>query len=814
MGVISFNMFSDLRFTFRSLAKSPGFAFIAIVTLGVGLGVNTTMFSITNALLFRGLPYEEADRLVALNLANPEHQRLRMDFSMQEFWELRDAQSSFEGVFSSQSGTFNVSGGEVAPERFTGTWMNGRGLDIIGAQPLLGRWWTEEEDVPGAAPVVVISENLWRTRFGAAVDVIGQTLRVNGELATVIGVTRGKFDFPAESDVWTPRRYDREAEERDDRYLDLTARLRDGVGIEEARREVEVIFARWVQAHPEDYEGLTIRTVPLREEFFGDSVRRMLAIMMTAVTMVLLIACTNVANLLLARGGARLKEMAVRSALGATRARTIRLLLMESLVLALGGALLALPIAYGLLEGFDYAMARSGDNPPSWLVWEMDFKVLLYVVLAAVFTCVAAGIMPAVRLARPNLSRHLNDASRGSTGGGAGRLTRALVVAEVAFSCVLLVGSGLMIRSVVEAADVDLGYSPDRIMSSRIGLPEAQYSDEAEQVRFFEELIRNVNNRPEVASAGLSSRLPTWDGSGPVLLEDSPLAGGERQPRAGAGYISPGWLNVMGVEVLRGRDFDERDDASRDRVAVVNAKLAEEFWPGESAVGKRFKRGQADDVVDAPWVTVVGVIPSIYQGDFEDPVAPEMYLPQAQGEGLRYYSLMVRMVRDDDAAAARLMREEVRRLDPDLPIYWVQPLQVHLDEALFFKRLFAWIFGIFGGVALLLAAIGIYGVMAFGVSQRTQEIGVRMALGAAPGNVLAMVLGQGGRQLGLGLVIGLVLAFFTGNVLEHFLFQVEPTDPTTFVVSVVVLLLAALPACLLPALRALRVNPMMALRAE
>lgn len=807
-------MLSDFRFTFRSLAKAPGFTLIAVGTLALGLGVNTTMFSITNALLFRGLPFQDADRLVAVNLAEPESNQLRLALSAAEFRDLEESQTSFSGLFASQSGTFNVSGGEVAPERFTGTWMSGPGLDVIGAEPLLGRWWTAEEGQVGAAPVVVISERLWRTRFGGNPAALGSTLRVNGEVAEVISVTRGKFDFPSEADLWTPERRERSAEDRDNRYLDVTARLRDGVTIEQAGREVQMVFSRWAQAYPNDYQGLAIRVVPLREEFFGDSVKQMLTVMMTAVTMVLLIACTNVANLLLARGGSRLKEVAIRSALGATRGRTIRLLLMESLVLAAGGALLAMPIAYGLLEGFDYAMANSGDNPPSWLVWEMDGMVMLYVAGAALFTCVVAGLMPALRLAKPNLVSSLNEASRGSTGVGSGRLTRILVVAEVALSCVLLVGSGLMIRSVVNAAEVDLGYEPAGIVSSRIGLPEAQYGDDAEQVAFYRDLIRNVRARPEVASAGLSSRLPTWDGASSVVLEDSPLSGGERQPRAGSGYISPGWLDVMGVELLQGRDFDERDDAAREGVALVNAKLAADFWPDESPLGKRFKFGDADDVLDDPWVTVVGVIPSIYQGDFEDPVGPEVYLPQAQGHGLRYYSLLVRTHDGAVAGAANLMREEVRRLDPDLPIYWVQPLQVHLDQALFFKGLFAWIFGIFGGVALVLAGVGIYGVMAYSVSQRTQEIGVRMALGARPGDVLRMILQQGGRQLGLGLAIGMTLAYFTGGVLEHFLFQVEPTDLPTFGATFAVLVVAGLLACLVPALRALRVSPMQALRCE
>ncbi len=806
-------MLSDLRFTLRSLAKAPGFAFIALLTLALGIGVNTTMFSIVNALLFRGLPYERPDELVAINLANPSEGWRRGGLSMAEYRDLVAGATTVEGLFAMQSGTFNVSGGEVAPERFTGTWMSGNGLATIGATPRLGRWWTAEEDVAGATPVVVISEALWQTRFGAAPDVIGRTLRVNGEVATVIGVTQTRFDFPESSDLWMPRRYDRTGEERDTRYLDVTARLRPGVTIETARRELEVIFARWATAHPESYPQLAISVVPIRDEFFGDDVKRMLAIMMACVSMVLLIACTNVANLLLVRGGSRAKELAVRTALGAGRGRTVRLLLLESLVLATGGAVFGLPLAYVMLGAFSRAMAASSDNPPSWVVWEMDGAVLVYVAAVAVLTCVVAGLLPALRLTRSNLVTFLNDASRGSTGARSGRLTRMLVVAEVALSCVLLVMSGLMIRTVVKAADIPLGYEPTGLMSCRIGLPEAQYADEAGRVAFWERLLLNLRDRPEVVAAGLSTRLPTWDGTGSVVLEDSPLAGAATQPRAGSGHVSANWFGVLGVDLVAGRDFEPTDTAERDPVAIVNLKAAETFWPGESAVGKRFKLGRTEEVVDEPWITVVGIAPSVYQGDFEDPIGPEIHLAMTQGDA-RYYSLLLRSTSNDPAAAAQIMREEVRRIDPDLPIYWVQPLQQHLDQALFFKALFAWIFGIFGGVALVLAAVGIYGVMAFSVSQRTAEIGVRVALGASPRSVMMLVLRQGGVHLSIGLGIGLVMAFFAGQLLQGFLFGVEPGDPPTFGGTVLVLLAAGVLACAVPAWRALRVSPMEALRAE
>lgn len=806
-------MFSDLRFTLRSLRKSPGFTAIAVLTLALGLGVNTTMFSIVNAVLFRGLPYEDQDSLVSVNLANPERGWDRMELSMQEYNDLKEVQTSYAGISAMQTGTFNVSGNDLAPERFTGTWMSGPGLEIIGAQPKMGRWWDASEDQANAVPVVVISEKLWQSRFGSDPNIVGRTMRVNGEVATVIGVTDGEFDYPDECDLWTPRRYNRTDEDRETRYLQIDARLKPGVSLEEAQQELEVIFSRWRQTYPKDYEGLEMRVVLMWDNFVGKDVKQMLAIMTGAVSMVLLIACTNVANLLLVRGGSRAKEMAIRTALGASRARTLRLLLLESLVLAVAGAVVGMPLAQALLDAFAYAMATSGDGPPAWLKWEMDGLVMGYVFGAALFSCIVAGLMPAVRMMRPNLTSFLNDASRGSTGASSSRLTRTLVVAEVAFSCVLLVMSGLMIRSVIEAANIPLGYEPKGVMTARVGLPEAQYTEDAQIVGFFRDLQQNLARRPEVVAVGLSSRLPTWDGDDEVVLENSALAGGAQQPEAGQGYVSPGWMEVMGVAMTRGRDFDDRDTMERDLVAIVNSKAAEKFWPGQEAMGQRFKFGETDEVVDAPWVTVVGVIPSIYQGDFEEDVGPQVYQPLAQ-QARRFNSVFIRTVDGDVTAAAELIREEVRRIDPDLPIYWAQPLQEHIDVALFFKKLFAWIFGIFGGVALVMAGVGIYGVMAYSVSQRTQEIGVRMALGATPGSVVKMVLRQGGMQLVIGMSLGLVMAYFAGQLLQTFLYGVEPGDLPTFGGTFMVLMLAGTLACLVPACRALRVSPMEALRYE
>ena len=501
------------------------------------------MFSIVNAVLFKDLPYEDQDSLISVNLSNPERGWDQVPLSMEEFNDLAEAQTSFSMLSALQSGTFNVSGNDLTPERFTGSWMTGPGLHLIGAKPKMGRWWEASDNAPDAAPVVVISEKISQNRYGSALDIIGRTIRANGEIATIIGVTDGAFDYPDENDLWMPRRYTRTDEDRETRYLQVDARLKPGVPLSVAQQELEVIFSRWQQTYPQDYEGLEIRVAWMWDNFVGDDVKQMLGIMTGAVTMVLLIAGTNVANLLLVRGGVRSKEMAIRTALGGSRWRTLRLMLMESLVLAAGGAILGLPLAQGLLKAFDRAISGTDDGPPAWLQWEMDGLVLLYVLSAVLFTCVVAGLMPAIRMMRSNLTSFLNDASRGSTGASSGKLTRALVIAEVAFSCVLLVMSGLMIRSVVEAANVPLGYNPTGIMTSRVGLPEAQYGEDQQMIDCFRNLRQNIARRPEVTAVGLSSRLPTWDGDDPVVLENSPLSGGSRQPEAEKVLSRPdGWM--------------------------------------------------------------------------------------------------------------------------------------------------------------------------------------------------------------------------------------------------------------------------------
>ncbi len=801
-------MLSDFRLTLRMLAKSPGFVAITAITLALGLGVNAAMFSIVNAVMFRSLPYPQADRLQTIRLANPERGETRFPLSWLEYADLRERQQTYAEVAAYRNGTVNLSGGEIAPERFSGMWMSGATPAILGVSPSVGRWWLPEEDSAAAAPVAVISEKIWRTRFGGRADILGQTLRINGEQTTVIGVAPVDFDFPGQVDVWQPQRFAHPEEKRDNRYFAVLGLLRSGAGAEVGRAEVARIVEQLAKEHPDTTAGYQAQVMPFRDSFLGDQTMPILSACSAAVSLVLLIACVNVANLLLARGGTRAREIAVRAALGAGRGQVIRLLLSESLVLSSLGAALGLPLGWALLRWFAIAMESSGDTPPAWLTWTMDGSVLLYLLGAVFFTCVTAGLLPALRLAKPDLTDVLKDGSRGSTGGRMGRFTRGLVVAEVALSCVLLVSSGMMIRSVILAGRIELGYQVDGVMTARIGLPEAGYPTAASRAQFYRQLEENVLRRPEVVAGGLNSRLTTSTNTQAITLEG---VAASNRPRAGISGVTDAWFDAVNVKVIQGRGFDARDTAASELVAVINAKMAALFWPGQDAIGRRFKLGDEKASVDQPWITVVGVIPSIYQGNFEDELGPQIYRPQSQMPE-RFMSIYVRGAAADPALLGAAIRDEVRALDPDLPIYWLRPLREVIDEAAFIQKLFATMFGIFGGIALVMAAVGLYGVMAYSVAQRTQEIGVRMALGASPANVVGLIVRQGGGQLALGLLIGMPLAYFASQGLSFMVFGVEPGDPLTLGVTLSVLAGAGLLACLIPARRALRVSPMVALR--
>ncbi|MCM2273535.1 MAG: ABC transporter permease [Candidatus Didemnitutus sp.] len=806
-------MLSDLRLAARTLARSPLFTLVAVFTLTLGIGVNTAMFGIVNAVVLRGLPFPEQHRVLHVENNNLKAGIDSMGMSSDDFRDLRAGQSSFEDLAAYQERTFNISSEGADPERVTGCAITFSGPAMLRVPVLHGRWFLPTEGEPSAAPVVVLGHSLWRDRFKSDPSILGRSVKVNGEWATVVGVAPADFRFPEESDAWMPLRQMPD-EKRDNRYWEVMGRLKDGVSLEAARAEIAGLARQLETAHADTNRDVGVTVKPLRDEFIDDETRQLMGLMFGAVFLVMLIACANVANLLLARAAVRGKEIAVRSALGSGRRRLVQLLLSEALLLSSAGAALGLGVAYGLMAIFNHYV--EGTSPPYWMVFDIDATGIAYVVGLALFSCLAAGLWPAWRASRSDLVTVLKDGGRGSTGFSLSKFTRAMVVGEVVLSCVLLVLSGLYVRSVMAIQSTDIGYRTAGIFTNRIGLPEAEFKTADAQREFYRQLVERLAARPEIESAAISSAQPTWNNRNVIVIDGRPAGPDAPRQFATEVGVSGGYFDTLGIKLLQGRTFDDRDTASALPVAIVSSRFVEKYWPGENPLGQRFAYGDGSKPAELKWLTVIGVVSPTLQGNFQGEWSnmPQAYVPFSQRNEARFMTVFTRARTGDAAALAPVVRTTVRALNDDLPIYWPRTLEAMVAQAKFFKQLFAWIFGIFGGVALVLSGVGLYGVMAYSVNQRTQEIGVRMALGAAPGAVLRLILREGGLRLALGLAIGLGLGFLAGKLQTNFLYGVTPTDPATFLGVALTLGTAGLLACLVPALRAVRVNPVEALRSE
>ena len=811
-------MLAELRLTLRTLAKSPGFVAVAIFTLALGIGVNAAMFGIVNALMLRGLPFPAQHRLQHIASLNRDFGGT-MGLSHADFVDFRSEQHSFEDLAGYDTRTFNLASAGADPERVAGALLSPSGPVLLRVGTVAGRWFRSDEEQRGAAPVIVLGYAVWKNRFGGEAAVLGQSVKVNGEWTTIIGVAPKNFRFPEVADAWMPLKI-RPAEKRDDRGFSAFGRLKDGVAPAQAQAELAAIAKRLEAAHQDTNKDVGVVTRLLYERFLDEGTRRTVTVMFGAVALVLLIACANVANLLLARAAGRQKEIAVRAALGATRAQIVRLLLLEALALSLAGAALGLLLAFGLLAALNADLGTKVI--PYWMVFHLDRAGVAYVLTLAVVTCLAAGLWPAWLTSRADLNTVLKDSGRGSTGFSLSRFSRAMVIGEVIFSAVLLVLAALTVRSVVNAQTATLGYRTEGVFTNRISLSGAVYDGPARQFDFFRELMRRLEARPEVESAAVASLQPTWGNREQVEMEGKPRGGpnGSGLPvqYASRSAVSGSYFATLGIKLAAGRTFDERDALGVPRTAIVSTKFADKHWPGENPLGKRFVYGWGLNVKEGDWLNVVGVVTPTLQGDFQRDMidAPQTYVPYTQQrDGSRDLTVFTRARGGGDAAAlAKVVRQTVHELDADQPIFWPQTLDAMVADAWFYKGLIAWIFGIFGGVALVLAAVGLYGVMSYSVSQRTQEIGVRMALGAEPGDVLGMILREGSTRLVVGLALGSVAAYFAGRLLAFTLYGVEPGDAAAFGATLLALGVTGLIACLVPALRAVRVNPVEALRHE
>jgi predicted permease len=803
---------SDLKHGFRMLTKHPGLAIISILALAMGLGFTTTMWSIMWGGILRGLPFEDSGRILHLERARPSRGIDSYGVPVSDFTAWREQQKSFEDLAAFSEGTVNVSGLQGGPERFQGGFITASTFTLLRVQPIRGRLFTEDDNRPGAAPVAIVGWDIWQNRFGGDSAIIGKTIRANGVVREIVGVMPRKFLFPTISQLWLPRTMNpTELPWGDGDQLEVMGRLKPGVTMAQARLEFETICARLAQDHPKENEGVTPIVKPFTEEYIGEEPIIMLWTMMAAVFGVLLIACSNVANLLLARAATRTKEIAVRTALGASRRRVVAQLLTESLLLATIGALLGIVIAAFGVKWFVDSMQGSGA--PFWVDIKLDGVVLAFTAGVTLLAALVSGVIPALQATRTNLNEVLKDESRGSSSLRIGKFSRGLVIAELALSGGLLVGAGFMIQSVVQLARFEYGVPTKNVFTARVGLFDSTYPDSASRARFWTNLEQKLEGIPGQRGIALMTVLPGLEGwNENFALEGKTYASERDYPSTRRVAVTPGWFETFGVKAIEGRLLTPGDIGGTLPVVVVSRGFVHKQLGDQPALGRRIRIGQGDS--KEPWLTIVGVVPDVwYDGtDDDDQLGTVVFTPLGQND---YHFLSLAVVAPGDPTGlANPVQAIVSSIDPDQPIYFVRTLQEAIRENGWFYGVFGTLFMVFGGAALLLATVGVYGVVSFSVYRRTREIGVRMALGASARDVLRMFLRQGGLQILIGLTCGLVLAFFLAKGLGLVMFQVNTKNPAMYVGVTVALALTSLLATLIPARRAMRVDPMIALRYE
>jgi putative ABC transport system permease protein len=802
----------DVRFGLRMLANNPAFTAIAVLTLALGIGANTAIFSVIDAALLRPLPYPDADRIVVLYLFN-QH-RANVDPAPADFLDFQRQSTSFAYLAGCRAIPFNLSG-NGNPERVDGAMVTSNFFPALGVQPLHGRTILPEVDRPGGASVAVLSYALWRKRFEGNPAIVGRAIEIDGESRTVVGVMPPGFAYPAGAELWISSRFpvpphplkrtQDPATLRDSHYFDSIGRLKPDIPLAQATAELDTIAKRLKQQYGDDEEGEGATLVPLRQDLVGET-RPALLILLGAVALVLLIACVNVANIILARGASRQREMALRSALGASRVQLLRHLLTESLLLALSGGLLGILLAlWGLAPLRSLVPAAMIGGAPIAL----DSRVLLFTLGASLVCGVLVGLIPALRLADADLNATLQEGGRGHAGGGRG-MRRALVVTEIALAAVLLTAAGLLLRSFGHLLNVPEGFNPDHVLALQLSLPQARYPQPGDRANFVKSTLERVRSLPGIASASAVTRLPLATGNSTRSVEvegRTAPSGGDLSPDYLV--VTPDYFRTMGVPLLGGRTFTDRDDPARLPVAIVSEATARYFWPGQDAIGKHF-RGPCGD--EKNWCQVVGVVGDVKQHHLEEASRMAVYTPFSQ-DPWAFLAFVVR-TRLEPASAAPSVESAIHSVDADEPLYNVRSMRDVEAASLSPQRLQIALIGLFAALALVLACMGIYGVMAYSVARRTSEIGVRMALGAQTGNVLGLVLGEGLRLAVAGAAIGLAGSFFAARLLSGMLFGVAPSDPFTFAGVAVVLVAVAMVACYLPARRATRVDPLVALRYE
>ena len=802
------DMFQDLRFGFRMLLKNPGFTLVAVLTLALGIGANTAIFSVVNAVLLRPLPFAESERLVWVWDTLP--QLTTAPTSLPDFLDWKEQNRSFENLAAYQSGNMfldtgdgaqEISVGRVTPEMFA----------IFRVGQLLGRGFTAEETLPGRSTVAVLSHALWQNRFGADPTVLGRTIQLSGAAYTVIGVMPAGFSFPDRTELWRPLPVDPTQLDRGPHYLRVVGRLKPGVTLGQAQADMAAIAARLAQQYPEKIAGHGVRLELLRDVIVGD-IGNALFVLLGAVGFVLLIACANVASLLLARVAARGPEIAVRTALGASRIRIVRQLLTESVMLSVCGGAVGLLIAFW---GVKWLVSLGPDTIPRLREISIDPLMAGFTLLISVATGVLFGLAPALGVSRSAFSGALKESGRASAGVHRNRLRSALVICEIALSFVLLIGAGLMIRSFAKLNQVDPGFDSARTLTMGVTLLRNKYPDDERVASFYSQLLERASAAPGVVSVGAISGLPL-SGSSINLhftIEGRPPVAREAQPITEYRIVTPRYFESIGIPLLAGRDVAETDTKQTPNVVVINEAFARQHFPGENPLGQHIRL----QVQERDPLLIVGVAGNVRHFGLDEQPFPETYVPFLQNPLSKTYQRSMTIVartKTDPGAVAASLRAALTSLDKSLPVYALKPMSEYLRDSLARRRFNLILLSVFGGVALALAAVGVYGVISYGVTQRTHEIGIRLALGAQTREVLKVVVRQGMMLALGGAALGLLAALALTRLMKTLLFGVSPNDPLTFIVIALLLTFVALLACWIPARRATKVDPITALRRE
>jgi predicted permease len=803
---------SDIRSGLRALRKYPVLSVGAIVTFGLGLGVSTTVFAIANGAMFKALPFDEPDRVVAVfeTKADTPDRDLPVPVQDLQVWQTR--QTVFDEIGAYDTDSINLSDDAGRPEHVSAGKLTAAAFQALKVRPALGRGFESGDDVSGAPEVILLGDDVWRDRFGAAQDIVGKTIRANGVGRRVIGVMPPKFGFPERQAIWLPLRYNANATPREQgpRYA-VFARLKHGASVGAANAELSTLAAGIAREFPKTNEGVGAKVLPYAQSELGQEAYALLTTMLGAGIGVLLIGCVNVSNLLVARASLRRREVAVRMALGASRIRIVRQHLIEVLVLALVGG--AIGVALGLLGVRWFNDALSADPPPFWMTFGVDWRVVVFVAAIILLAAVIAGLTPAWQASRVSAGAVLKDDSRSSTSARFGRLSGALVIAELAMSCGLLIAAGLMIKSVEHLRTTKLPFTIENVVTMSVDLPAGRYRDGLARVRFLDELFPTLQAIPGVDAVSFSDNLPAG-GSGreTIEVEGRRYAKDSDYPQARSATVIPSYFQTFQVAPVRGRLFNVSDDEKGQHVALVNQSFVRELLADVEPIGHRIRRGRGD--ATAPWLTVVGIVPDLeMQGLGNADSGAGYYVPLVQAPIGGMVEIALRG-HQSTSPSLPLIREAVASLDRDLPVYDVMTMtQIVQMQGMYFN-IFGVFFVTFGVIALFLAAAGLYGVMSFAVTQRTREMGVRSALGAPGRRLVLLIMRRSLVQLAIGLVLGLGLWLIAAGPLEPVLYHVSPHDPYVAAVVVGVLGIVAIAASLLPAWRVTKVDPMIALSAE